>query len=156
MTACHREVKTVSASESVAVSDKVVEAVTTAPTERLTERWHFSITPGVGRQLPAGQEPARSTPSAGSSPAGFSPSPGLGYVLDEYERVTEHLEPVAKTKTTENSQTKMAAADATERETDVGFSLKFYLLAGGALAAVVALGIFLCRSKLVRRLLGAP
>jgi hypothetical protein len=44
----------------------------------------------------------------------------------------------------------------TEDSDDVGFSTKFYLLAGGLLAAVVTLGIFLSHSKLVRRLLGEP
>jgi hypothetical protein len=40
--------------------------------------------------------------------------------------------------------------------TDVGFSLKFYLLAGGGLILLAALGWFLAHSKLVRRLLGEP
>jgi hypothetical protein len=44
----------------------------------------------------------------------------------------------------------------TEESNDVGFSTKFYLLAGGLLISVVGLVWWLAHSKLVRRLLGEP
>jgi hypothetical protein len=122
-TACHHDIKTASVAASTLTSDRVIESVTTAPTERVMERWHFSVTPGIGRQLPAGGVtgilPAASAP--------FLKTVGLGYAVDEYERITEKLEPVAKTKTTESTSASASAATATERETDVGPGFKFYL-----------------------------
>lgn len=61
-----------------------------------------------------------------------------------------------KSTETNDKDKKTQTKDKTEDTTDIGFSLKFYLLAGGLLAAVAALGIFLSRSQLIRRLLGVP
>jgi hypothetical protein len=76
---------------------------------------------------------------------------------------SKHLGAVVTEKTGEKKSTETDDRDKavkvgvkTEESNDTGFSLKFYLLAGGVLAAVAALGVFLARSKLVRRLLGEP
>jgi hypothetical protein len=62
-----------------------------------------------------------------------------------------------KKSTEADDKAKVVKVDAkTEKMADVGFSLKFYLLAGGVLAAVVALGLFLSHSTTIRRLLGVP
>lgn len=153
-TACHVETKRVKLEDVRDEEHVVTNSVTTAPTERTTRTWKFSITPGVGRSLPNPGTP-------GVIPllpphADFAPFVGQGYALDEYQEVTEKLAPVAttSTKTDKNSETK--TAEKSDEDTDIGFSLKFYLLAGGLLAAVAALGIFLSRSQLIRRLLGVP
>jgi hypothetical protein len=65
-------------------------------------------------------------------------------------------EKAAEKKSTESGDKKTEAGLKTEESSDTGFSTKFYLLAAGVLAAVVALGIFLAHSTLVRRLLGVP
>jgi hypothetical protein len=76
---------------------------------------------------------------------------------------SKHLGAVLTEKTGEKKSTETDDRDKvakvgvkTEDSDDVGFSTKFYLLAGGLLIAVSALGVFLARSKLVRRLLGEP
>jgi hypothetical protein len=82
------------------------------------------------------------------------------------QTVTEQTKHIGATEVEKTTAKKSTEADdkdknvkttsKTESESDVGFSLKFYLLAGGLLAAVVALGIFLAHSKTIRRLLGEP
>jgi hypothetical protein len=133
-TACHLDVKKSSTLDDVKTEQVVTETVTTAPTERVTEKWHFSITPGIGRALPGG---GPALPPDAPARAGFTPSPGLGYALDEYERVTEHLEPVAKTKTTANKNETLKTTGTLERETDVGPGWKFYIGVGLGLGLVL-------------------
>lgn len=135
-TACHLDVKKSSTTDDVKTSQAVIESVTTAPTERVTEKWHFSITPGVGRALPGGG-PALPPDAPPRASAGFAPSPGLGYALDEYERITEKLEAVATTKATVNTNETAKTTTTLERETDVGPGWKLYFGIGLALALVV-------------------
>lgn len=76
---------------------------------------------------------------------------------------SKHIGAVETEKSGTLKSTEAAATDKTakvkeheEEMSDVGFSLKFYLLAGGILISVVALVWWLAHSKLVRRLLGSP
>lgn len=78
-------------------------------------------------------------------------------VVDQQARIGAKVDDKTSTKkSTETDDKKVKTAEKTDDSADVGFSTKFYLLAGGLLAAVVALGVFLSHSKLVRRLLGEP
>lgn len=80
-------------------------------------------------------------------------------VVDQSKHIgAVEVEKTGAKKSTETADTgKVVSANlANEEKSGVGFSLKFYLLAGGVLIAVSALGLFLARSKLIRRLLGVP
>lgn len=131
-TACHREIKKLDSVAAVETGHKYTETVTTAPTERVTEHWYFRITPGIGRALPGG---GKAIPA---DAPGFVPTKGLGYDVDEYERITEKLEPVATTKTTDDKKTDVTVLHALDGETDVGPGFKFYLAIGIAMVLLVA------------------
>lgn len=78
-------------------------------------------------------------------------------VVDQQARIGAKVDDkTTAKKSTETDDKTVKTAAKTDDSAGFGFSTKFYLLAGGLLAAVVALGLFLSHSKLVRRLLGVP
>jgi len=70
---------------------------------------------------------------------------------------TVSTENTAETTNTVTDVRKLLGLDSKkEVTTDIGFSLKFYLLAGSSLIALVALVFTLLKSKRIRLLLGLP